>query len=66
MRSDKKQRCVLCHKKVVSQYAPFCSERCAQLDLGRWLGGTYIIAGSAENSEQEDVSEEEHHNGGPL
>ena len=25
------------------QYRPFCSARCAQIDLGRWLKGNYSI-----------------------
>jgi hypothetical protein len=25
------------------QYRPFCSARCAQIDLGRWLKGNYRI-----------------------
>ena len=24
-------------------YLPFCSARCKQIDLGRWLGGAYRI-----------------------
>jgi endogenous inhibitor of DNA gyrase (YacG/DUF329 family) len=27
----------------VPQYRPFCSARCAQIDLGRWLKGNYSI-----------------------
>jgi endogenous inhibitor of DNA gyrase (YacG/DUF329 family) len=24
---------------------PFCSARCAQIDLGRWFGGQYVVPG---------------------
>ena len=36
-------RCALCHKAVDPQYRPFCSGRCADLDLGNWLIGSYAI-----------------------
>jgi len=30
--------------------APFCSERCRMVDLGRWLGETYRVADEEEGS----------------
>ncbi|MGJ8563580.1 MAG: DNA gyrase inhibitor YacG [Alphaproteobacteria bacterium] len=39
-------KCSLCKKPATAQYAPFCSKRCADIDLGRWLKGGYSIAGS--------------------
>ena len=30
--------------------APFCSRRCAEVDLGRWLGGAYRLEGGAEET----------------
>jgi uncharacterized protein len=35
--------CPLCKKPSHVKYHPFCSDRCAQLDLGKWLSGTYAI-----------------------
>jgi len=35
--------CPICGKPAVPQNRPFCSARCAQIDLGRWLKGTYRI-----------------------
>lgn len=35
--------CPICKKPSVQKFHPFCSQRCAQVDLGRWLGGTYAI-----------------------
>jgi endogenous inhibitor of DNA gyrase (YacG/DUF329 family) len=29
----------------VARFAPFCSVRCQQIDLGRWLKGDYVIPG---------------------
>lgn len=37
-------KCPICQKPVVPKYRPFCSQRCQQIDLGRWLGENYRIA----------------------
>ena len=37
-------KCPICSKPVEPRYRPFCSQRCQQIDLGRWLGETYRIA----------------------
>ncbi|MCP5432434.1 MAG: DNA gyrase inhibitor YacG [Alphaproteobacteria bacterium] len=36
-------RCPICRKPASGGYRPFCSKRCADVDLARWLGGTYAI-----------------------
>lgn len=33
--------CPIYNEKTVETYRPFCSKRCADLDLGRWLNGAY-------------------------
>lgn len=38
-----KERCPLCGKPAAAPHRPFCSRRCAELDLGRWLDGRYRI-----------------------
>ena len=35
--------CPICNKNSVPAYRPFCSKRCADVDLGRWLRGAYVI-----------------------
>jgi endogenous inhibitor of DNA gyrase (YacG/DUF329 family) len=35
--------CPICGKQTVDRYRPFCSRRCADVDLGRWLTGHYAI-----------------------
>jgi hypothetical protein len=37
--------CPICQKESDARYRPFCSKRCADIDLGRWLTGSYRIAG---------------------
>jgi len=36
-------RCPICRKAVVPDHSPFCSARCAEIDLGRWLKGMYRV-----------------------
>lgn len=38
----------------VAREAPFCSRRCADVDLGRWLGEGYRLPGGGEESAPED------------
>lgn len=38
-------RCPICQQPTIVRYRPFCSRRCADIDLSRWLGGRYAIAG---------------------
>ena len=35
--------CPICKKQPVPAFRPFCSRRCADLDLGRWLNGSYAV-----------------------
>lgn len=37
--------CAICGKPAQPRYKPFCSARCADIDLGRWLKGSYVIPG---------------------
>ena len=39
--------CPICGKPAVARFKPFCSARCADIDLGRWLKGSYVIPGEA-------------------
>lgn len=36
--------CPICEKETLPAFRPFCSKRCADVDLGKWLGGGYAIA----------------------
>lgn len=37
--------CPICGKPLVQEYRPFCSRRCADVDLAHWLRGDYRIPG---------------------
>lgn len=43
LRLAKAPPCPICGKAAMSEARPFCSKRCADIDLGRWFGGTYRI-----------------------
>jgi len=35
--------CPICRKPTTAAYRPFCSKRCADVDLARWLNGAYAL-----------------------
>ena len=37
------RRCPICGKRSVPRHQPFCSGRCADIDLGRWLKDVYRV-----------------------
>ncbi len=37
------RRCPICGKPADAKHRPFCSRRCALIDLGRWLNGDYRV-----------------------
>jgi len=36
-------QCPVCGKPADDKYRPFCSKRCADIDLGRWLKESYRV-----------------------
>ena len=36
-------KCPICKASSADAYKPFCSRRCADVDLHRWLSGGYAI-----------------------
>ena len=45
--------CPICRKPREEAYKPFCSKRCADVDLGRWFSGGYAIPGRPDENEDE-------------
>jgi len=37
--------CPICAKETDAKYRPFCSRRCADIDLGKWLNESYVLPG---------------------
>ncbi|MDX2090041.1 MAG: DNA gyrase inhibitor YacG [Kofleriaceae bacterium] len=43
-----KRPCPLCRREAIkdgNKFWPLCSERCHLIDLGKWLGEEYRVAG---------------------
>mgnify|MGYP000386123349 CR=1 FL=1 len=51
--SSAQGRCPICGAKSETAYRPFCSARCRDVDLGRWLGGGYAIAGGQADADED-------------
>ena len=45
--------CPICDKPTDQEYRPFCSRRCADVDLGRWMTERYAIPAEDEESWEE-------------
>ena len=50
--------CPICGKPTEPRYRPFCSKRCADIDLGRWLTGGYVIPGDEPGAAGDDAGTE--------
>ena len=46
-------RCPLCGKPVELAFKPFCSKRCADIDLNRWLSGVYAVPAKDDNDDED-------------
>ena len=53
--------CPVCGKPTAERFRPFCSGRCADVDLHRWFQGTYAIAAEEppEDAESAGLSDAE-------
>jgi endogenous inhibitor of DNA gyrase (YacG/DUF329 family) len=56
MPAPAKAVCPICRRPTEPRFRPFCSERCANIDLGRWFGESYRIP--AEPVPEQQDSEE--------
>jgi endogenous inhibitor of DNA gyrase (YacG/DUF329 family) len=50
----KEKPCPICGKPAAAGSRPFCSERCRDVDLNRWLSGSYVVPGRNDADEDED------------
>jgi hypothetical protein len=51
--------CPICGKPASKEYAPFCSARCQDVDLNRWLSDAYRIPTSEAPEEPSKEDDEE-------
>jgi endogenous inhibitor of DNA gyrase (YacG/DUF329 family) len=52
-------KCPICGKPADAVLRPFCSKRCADVDLHRWLSGVYVVPVTADEEEDELRQEDE-------
>ncbi|WP_037262393.1 DNA gyrase inhibitor YacG [Roseivivax halodurans] len=45
--------CPICARETDPKYRPFCSRRCADVDLAKWMSGSYAVP----SSDPEDIEE---------
>lgn len=48
--------CAICGKPSTAHYRPFCSKRCADVDLHRWLTGAYAIPVTEDEDEDGETA----------
>lgn len=51
--------CPICRRPPVPEYRPFCSRRCADVDLGRWLTGAYVLPDEAAGEDDAPNSDDD-------
>jgi uncharacterized protein len=51
--AQKRNACAICGKPVDALFKPFCSRRCADVDLHRWLSGVYAVPVTEDEEEDE-------------
>jgi endogenous inhibitor of DNA gyrase (YacG/DUF329 family) len=48
-----RKACPICGKPVDESFKPFCSKRCTDVDLNRWLSGVYAVPVTEDEEEDE-------------
>ena len=51
-------KCVICGKPQERDYKPFCSRRCADVDLNRWFSGGYAIPAVEEDDAEKPADQD--------
>jgi endogenous inhibitor of DNA gyrase (YacG/DUF329 family) len=52
-------RCPICRRPADPTCRPFCSKRCAEVDLGRWFTNHYVVPGPPGELDDDDAPSEE-------
>ena len=56
----KTKPCPICGAPALAKYMPFCSARCANIDLGRWLNENYRIPARSDIEDKAPEDEADH------
>jgi hypothetical protein len=54
---NEQENCPICGKPAAEGLRPFCSRRCANVDLGRWLTGEYRVPSVEDDAEVDEAEE---------
>ncbi len=57
--SEETRTCAICGKPQDERVRPFCSKRCADIDLGRWFSGRYAIAAEEGDTDSDEAPRED-------
>jgi endogenous inhibitor of DNA gyrase (YacG/DUF329 family) len=52
------RKCAICGRPAEVDYRPFCSRRCADLDLQRWFSGAYVVPAAPQDETDESVPDD--------
>ena len=55
--------CPICGKPAQARWRPFCSKRCADVDLHRWLSGAYTVPVVEDEDDVTTVPKDDHEPG---
>ncbi|MFC3691310.1 DNA gyrase inhibitor YacG [Chenggangzhangella methanolivorans] len=47
--------CPICRKMSLAPYHPFCSKRCADVDLSRWFAGVYAAPAAEQDDDETET-----------
>ncbi len=56
---NKRPKCPICGKPADALFRPFCSKRCGDVDLNRWLSGVYAVPVTEDEEEDERRNDDE-------
>lgn len=57
--------CPICGEDTIKPFRPFCSKRCADIDLGKWLNGSYAVPSQREEDVDEEIQDAVENEGRP-
>ncbi|SHE77087.1 hypothetical protein SAMN05444279_1082 [Ruegeria intermedia] len=49
--------CPICGEDTVKPFRPFCSKRCADIDLAKWLNGSYAVPSQREDDLDDEIQD---------
>ena len=49
------RKCPICDRPAEGDSGPFCSRRCADLDLQRWFSGAYAVPGAKSEADEDSL-----------